>query len=171
MCTYCLNVFFSIQKYQCIQEYGRNMPRLMKCRKNKRMQRDGYFSKKRCPCGRKKNKINPDEKLSQTEFLMKHASKGKYKCWVFLISTKRFYMNCTQKIFIDIFSPWKNKCLLNEFFFFFFADFSPKFIRTKRSYLQLVGNTSSSSQNSISSLSGMNHNDMQLDNQYLEKRW
>lgn len=80
-----------------------------------------------------------------------------------------FYMNCTQKIFIDIFSPRKNKCLLNEFFFF--ADFSPKFIRTKRSYLQLVGNTSSSSQNSISSLSGMNHNDMQLDNQYLEKRW
>lgn len=98
------------QKYQCIQEYGRNMPRLMKCRFNKkkykRMQRDGYFSKKRCPCGRKKNKLNPDEKLSQTEFLMKYASK----------------------------------------------DFSPKFIRTKRSYLQLVGNTSSSSQNSISSL-------------------
>lgn len=88
------------------------------------------------------------------------------------ISAEMFYMNCTQKIFIDIFSPWKNKCLLNEdFFFFFFADFSPKFIRTKRSYLQLVGNTSSSSQNSISSLSGMNHNDMQLDNQYLEKRW
>lgn len=54
--------------------------------------------------------------------------------------------------------------------FFFFADFSPKFIRTKRSYLQLVGNTSSSSQNSISSLSGMNHNDMQLDNQYLEEK-
>lgn len=40
-------------------------------------------------------------------------------------------------------------------YFFFFADFSPKFIRTKRSYLQLVGNTSSSSQNSISSLPGM----------------
>lgn len=89
---------FFVQKYQCIQEYGRNMPRLMKCRKNKRMQRDGYFSKKRCPCGRKKNKINPDEKLSQTEFLMKHASKGKYKCWVFFISTERFYLaNCTQE--------------------------------------------------------------------------
>lgn len=40
-------------------------------------------------------------------------------------------------------------------YIFFFADFSPKFIRTKRSYLQLVGNTSSSSQNSISSLPGM----------------
>lgn len=82
--------FFSIQKYQCIQEYGRNMPRLMKCRKNKRMQRDGYFSKKRCPCGRKKNKINPDEKLSQTEFLMKHASKGKYKCCFLLYQLKCF---------------------------------------------------------------------------------
>lgn len=81
---------FFVQKYQCIQEYGRNMPRLMKCRKNKRMQRDGYFSKKRCPCGRKKNKINPDEKLSQTEFLMKHASKGKYKCCFLLYQLKCF---------------------------------------------------------------------------------
>ena len=73
---------FCEQRYQCVQEYGRNMPRLMKCRHNKgrrRMQRDGYGSKKHCPCGRKKNRIDAQEKLSQTEFLMKHASKGKLR--------------------------------------------------------------------------------------------
>ena len=73
---------FCKQRYQCVQEYGRNMPRLMKCRHNKgrrRMQRDGYGSKKHCPCGRKKNRIDAQEKLSQTEFLMKHASKGKLR--------------------------------------------------------------------------------------------
>ncbi|XP_055996146.1 putative extracellular sulfatase Sulf-1 homolog isoform X2 [Ostrea edulis] len=98
------------QKYQCIQEYGREMPRLMKCRLNdkgrRNMQKDGYLSRKYCPCGRRKYKMNRREKQSQKQFLMKHVSKG----------------------------------------------FTPKFIRTKRSYLQMVGNVSSSSQNSISSL-------------------
>ncbi|XP_062580256.1 putative extracellular sulfatase Sulf-1 homolog isoform X1 [Saccostrea cucullata] len=96
------------QKYQCVQEFGRDLPRLMKCRWKERgrrkMQRDGYLrSKKHCPCGRKKKRMNRREKQSQTEFLMKHASK----------------------------------------------DFTPRFIRTKRSYLQMIGNASNSLQNSI----------------------
>jgi hypothetical protein len=56
------------------------MPRLMKCRMNdkgrRRMQKDGYLSKKYCPCGRRKYKMNRREKQSQKEFLMKHVSKG-----------------------------------------------------------------------------------------------
>lgn len=137
------------------------MPRLMKCRfskkKNKKMQRDGYFSKKRCPCGRKKNKLNPDEKLSQTEFLMKYASKG--KCCFFLNVNWNIIHDLDPKKYFffrfTVYFIWCDKMIVLWINIYFFTDFSPKFIRTKRSYLQLVGNTSSSSQNSISSLPGM----------------
>lgn len=63
------------------------------------MQRDGYFFKKRCLCGRKKNKINLDEKLSQIEFLMKYVSKGKYKCCFFYISWNVFYKLYIENIY------------------------------------------------------------------------
>lgn len=129
ICTQCFEwfSFLFIQKYQCIQEYGRNMPRLMKCRfnkkKNKRMQRDGYFSKKRCPCGRKKNKLNPDEKLSQTEFLMKYASKG--KCWCFFYNANWNIMHDLDKIIFfvrfTLYFIWCDKMIVlwtNIFFFF-----------------------------------------------------
>ena len=52
-----------------------------------------------------------------------------------------------------MFSTVLYQSFVTEYRCFSFSDFSPKFIRTKRSYLQIIGNASSS-HNSISSLPG-----------------
>lgn len=82
------------------------MPRLMKCRLNdkgrRNMQKDGYLSRKYCPCGRRKYKMNRREKQSQKQFLMKHVSKGNVSLvydivWLYQTLFWQFFENLKSK--------------------------------------------------------------------------